>query len=83
MAWSEKILLISRFELLDNLADILRAVARTNEQRIRCLHDNQIVHADRSYELACGPEEIAFCIERVARPRKYVFAWPKARSRTA
>src|SRR5229473_3261327 len=57
-----------------NLADVLRAVPRANQQGVARFDDDDILHADRRYKLIRTPEEISIGIERSERPGGDVLA---------
>src|SRR6266852_2203790 len=57
-----------------NLADVLRAVPRANQQGVARFDNDDVFHSDRRYKLIGTPEEISFGIERSERPGGYVLA---------
>src|SRR6266853_3457878 len=62
------------FEPLHNLADILRAVARAEQQCVLGFDDNEIANPDRGDEFLGTPQEIAARIERHEASGGYVFS---------
>src|SRR5260370_39013483 len=57
-----------------NLADVLRAVPRANQQGVARFDDDDILHPDRRHKLIGTPEEISFGIEPRERPDGDVLA---------
>src|SRR5712692_3998533 len=55
-----------------NLADVLRAVPRANQQGVARFDNDDVFHSDRRYKLIRTPEEISIGIERRERPGGYV-----------
>src|SRR5208337_146663 len=61
--------------MLDDFADVLRILARGDEQRIVSLDHNQVLHSDGCNELAFGVNEISLRIQGEALLRvDHVFA---------
>src|SRR5690242_2456280 len=59
-------------EPFHDLADVLRTVARANEQRVSRFDDHQFADANRGHELGRAPQKISLRIKRVALPREDV-----------
>src|SRR5260370_13329396 len=57
-----------------NLADVLRAVPRANQQGVARFDDDYILHPDCRHKLIGTPEEISFGIESCERSAGYVLA---------
>ena len=53
------------FQPFHDLADVLRAVARANEQGVWRFHHDQVTDADGGYEFCGAPEEIALRVDGV------------------
>src|SRR5882762_8982600 len=63
-----------RFEPFHDFANVLGAVARADEQRVRRLNHDKITDADGGHEFRRTPQKIPFRIERVTLPGKDVLA---------
>ena len=63
------------FQFFDDFADVLGAIARTNQQGVGRLHDDEIVNADGGDEFARAPEEISRGVERQAWTGENILAW--------
>src|SRR6266849_2939557 len=50
-----------------DLADVLRAVPRANQQRVKRFDNDDVFHSDRCGEFPGAPEEISFGIESLER----------------
>src|SRR5216684_843249 len=57
-----------------NLADVLRAVPRANQQRVARFDNDDVFHSDRRDEFPGAPEEIPIGVESLERPGGYVLA---------
>ncbi len=68
----QQFLLLAVFQRFHNLANVLRAIARANQQRIGSFHHHQVPHADGRYKFVGTPEQISFRIERLPRTRKNI-----------
>src|SRR6266478_1942257 len=68
----EEVLPALLFKPFHDLADVLRAVARADEQRIGCIHDDQVVHPDQRGEFSRARDQIAAGVEDIARSDEHV-----------
>src|ERR1700730_11576631 len=59
-------------EPFHDFADVLRAVARADQQRIRSIHDDQVVHANQRRDFSRARDEIAARVQGVTRRDEHI-----------
>lgn len=55
---------LSLFEPFHDLARVLGAITRTEEQCVRCLDYDEVADTDRSYKFRWAPQKVSLRIDR-------------------
>ena len=63
----EQIVAFPRLQLLHKIRDALSLLPRADQQRIRSIHDDEILHADQCCELAWGLDIVAVGVDFMYR----------------